>query len=40
MLLRKGLVISQFTISIGLIVATLLVGLQLNYMRQPGTRVQ
>jgi len=33
MLLRKGLVISQFTISIGLIVATLLVGLQLNYMR-------
>ncbi|HEV3326198.1 MAG TPA: FtsX-like permease family protein [Puia sp.] len=33
MLLRKGLVISQFTISIGLIVATLLVGFQLNYMR-------
>jgi putative ABC transport system permease protein len=33
MLLRKGLVISQFTISIGLIVATLLVGVQLNYMR-------
>ena len=33
LLLRKGLVISQFTISIGLIVATLLVGLQLNYMR-------
>lgn len=33
MLLRKGLVISQFTISIGLIVATLLVGLQLKYMR-------
>src|ERR1700761_2107057 len=33
MLLRKGLVITQFTISIGLIVATLLVGFQLNYMR-------
>jgi putative ABC transport system permease protein len=33
MLLRKGLVISQFTISIGLIVATLLVGTQLNFMR-------
>ena len=33
MLLRKGLVISQFTISIGLIVATLLVGWQLNFMR-------
>jgi putative ABC transport system permease protein len=33
MLLRKGLVISQFTISIGLIVATLLVGFQLNFMR-------
>lgn len=33
MLLRKSLVISQFTISIGLIVATLLVGVQLNYMR-------
>ncbi|HUB60312.1 MAG TPA: ABC transporter permease [Puia sp.] len=33
LLLRKGLVISQFTISIGLIVATLLVGSQLNYMR-------
>ena len=33
MLLRKGLVVSQFTISIGLIVATLLVGVQLNYMR-------
>jgi putative ABC transport system permease protein len=33
LLLRKGLVISQFTISIGLIVATLLVGTQLNYMR-------
>src|SRR6185437_10199009 len=33
LLLRKGLVISQFTISIGLIVATLLVGYQLNYMR-------
>ena len=33
LLLRKGLVISQFTISIGLIVATLLVGFQLNYMR-------
>jgi putative ABC transport system permease protein len=33
MLLRKGLVVSQFTISIGLIVATLLVGMQLNYMR-------
>ena len=34
LLLRKGLVISQFTISIGLIIATLLVGYQLNYMRQ------
>jgi putative ABC transport system permease protein len=34
LLLRKGLVISQFTISIGLIVATLLVADQLNYMRQ------
>ncbi|HLX65475.1 MAG TPA: ABC transporter permease, partial [Puia sp.] len=33
LLLRKGLVISQFTISIGLIVATLLVGFQLNFMR-------
>jgi putative ABC transport system permease protein len=33
LLLRKGLVISQFTISIGLIVATLLVGSQLDYMR-------
>ncbi len=33
MLLRKGLVVSQFTISIGLIVATLLVGVQLNYVR-------
>jgi putative ABC transport system permease protein len=33
LVLRKGLVISQFTISIGLIVATLLVGYQLNYMR-------
>ncbi|HET6254373.1 MAG TPA: FtsX-like permease family protein [Puia sp.] len=33
LLLRKGLVISQFTISIGLIAATLLVGLQLYYMR-------
>lgn len=33
MLLRKALVISQFTISIGLIVATLLVGSQLNFMR-------
>jgi putative ABC transport system permease protein len=33
LLLRKGLVITQFTISIGLIVATLLVGFQLNYMR-------
>ncbi len=33
MLLRKGLVVSQFTISIGLIVATLFVGKQLNYMR-------
>jgi putative ABC transport system permease protein len=33
LLLRKGLVISQFTISIGLIAATLLVGSQLNYMR-------
>ena len=33
LLLRKGLVIAQFTISIGLIVATLLVGFQLNYMR-------
>jgi putative ABC transport system permease protein len=33
MLLRKSLVVSQFTISIGLIVATLLVGVQLNYMR-------
>jgi putative ABC transport system permease protein len=33
LLLRKSLVISQFTISIGLIVATLLVGFQLNYMR-------
>ncbi|HLI93427.1 MAG TPA: ABC transporter permease, partial [Puia sp.] len=32
-LLRKGLVVSQFTISIGLIAATLLVGYQLNYMR-------
>jgi putative ABC transport system permease protein len=36
LLLRKGLVISQFTISIGLIVATLLVGSQLNYMRNQG----
>ena len=34
LLLRKGLVISQFTISIGLIVATLLVGYQLSYMRE------
>lgn len=34
LLLRKGLVISQFTISIGLIAATLLVGYQLHYMRQ------
>ncbi|HVS95823.1 MAG TPA: ABC transporter permease [Puia sp.] len=34
LLLRKGLVISQFTISIGLIAATLLVGYQLSYMRQ------
>lgn len=33
LLLRKGLVISQFTISIGLIVATLLVGFQLSFMR-------
>jgi putative ABC transport system permease protein len=33
LLLRKGLVISQFTISIGLIVATLLVSFQLNFMR-------
>jgi len=33
MLLRRGLVIAQFTISIGLIVATLLVGMQLSYMR-------
>ncbi len=33
LLLRKGLVVSQFTISIGLIVATLLVGFQLTYMR-------
>jgi putative ABC transport system permease protein len=33
LLLRKGLVISQFTISIGLIVATLLVGFQLKFMR-------
>jgi putative ABC transport system permease protein len=32
-LLRKGLVISQFTISIGLIVATLVVGFQLGFMR-------
>jgi putative ABC transport system permease protein len=34
LLLRKGLVISQFTISIGLIAATLLAGYQLKYMRQ------
>jgi putative ABC transport system permease protein len=33
LLLRKGLVITQFTISIGLIVATLMVGFQLTYMR-------
>jgi putative ABC transport system permease protein len=33
LLLRKGLVITQFTISIGLIVATLLVEFQLNFMR-------
>ena len=33
LLLRKGLVITQFTISIGLIVCTLIVGLQLRYMR-------
>jgi putative ABC transport system permease protein len=33
LLLRKGLVISQFTISIGLIVATLVVGFQLGFMR-------
>jgi putative ABC transport system permease protein len=33
LLLRKGLVVTQFTISIALIVATLLVGFQLNYMR-------
>jgi putative ABC transport system permease protein len=33
LLLRKGLVITQFTISIGLIVSTLIVGLQLRYMR-------
>lgn len=33
LLLRKGLVIAQFTISIGLIVATLLVGFQLDFMR-------
>lgn len=34
LLLRKGLVITQFTISIGLIVATLLVADQLDYMRR------
>jgi putative ABC transport system permease protein len=33
LMLRKGLVILQFTISIGLIVSTLVVGLQLNFMR-------
>ncbi|HXB92644.1 MAG TPA: FtsX-like permease family protein, partial [Puia sp.] len=33
LLLRKGLVIVQFTISIGLIAATLIVAMQLNYMR-------
>jgi putative ABC transport system permease protein len=33
LLLRKGLVITQFTISIGLIVCTIVVGLQLRYMR-------
>jgi putative ABC transport system permease protein len=33
LVLRKGLVIAQFTISIGLIVSTLIVALQLNYMR-------
>ena len=33
LLLRKSLVITQFTISIGLIVSTLIVGLQLRYMR-------
>jgi putative ABC transport system permease protein len=33
-LLRKGLVVMQFTISIGLIVSTLIVILQLNFMRR------
>ncbi|HLA57583.1 MAG TPA: FtsX-like permease family protein, partial [Puia sp.] len=32
-LLRKGLVISQFTISIALIISTIIVYLQMNYMR-------
>jgi putative ABC transport system permease protein len=32
--LRKALVISQFTISVGLIIATLVVGRQLNFMQQ------
>ncbi|HTB26195.1 MAG TPA: ABC transporter permease [Puia sp.] len=32
-LLRKGLVISQFTISIALIIATIIVYLQMNFMR-------
>lgn len=32
-LLRKGLVIAQFTIAIGLMIATLVVYFQLNYMR-------
>ncbi|WP_431213875.1 ABC transporter permease [Puia sp. P3] len=39
MLLRKGLVISQFTISIGLIAATLLAGYQLEVYAAAGTRV-
>ena len=32
-LLRKGLVVSQFTISIALIISTIIVFLQMNFMR-------
>ncbi len=32
-LLRKGLVVSQFTISIALIISTIIVYLQMNFMR-------
>jgi hypothetical protein len=32
-LLRKGLVVSRFTISIALIISTIIVFLQMNFMR-------